>query len=168
MEDEVDLYSIYSQKITDVINSSKQSLKEILLHKNLNDEDLTKCVIFDIDDTLITNNHIPIKEVIEFYKYVKYNLNISTIIITARKKTTEYQTKKLLDKIGIFDYDFLFMRDNFYIKNISYFKFDMRKILSERYEIIANVGNYYSDFFGGYNGLIIKIPTILECIDQLI
>jgi hypothetical protein len=165
MEDKVDLYFMYTDKINKVLDQSKILLNDLL---DRNQFINPKCVIFDIDDTLVTNNNIPITNVINFYNYIRKELKLSTVIITARRKTSEYHTKKLLENLKIDDYDHLFMRSNYYIKNISFYKYEIRRCLSEKYDIVANVGNYYTDFFGGHNGIIIKIPTIVECIDQII
>jgi predicted secreted acid phosphatase len=160
----VDLQSIFEKMILKVVENAKLELQDII-QKN---SSKSKCVIFDIDDTLVTNQNNPIKHVINLYKYISEDLKIKIFIITARRQTNEYQTRKLLEDIKIDNYENLFLRSNYYMKNVSFYKYEIRREISENYSIIANIGNYYSDFFGGFNGLIVRIPTLIECMDQII
>ena len=117
----------------------------------------TPVVIFDIDNTLILNiddhrntlsynNEIfANKPVIDLYNFILYDLKYKIIIITARNIKYISSTENLLNSIGIINYDKIIMRDNDFI-NIAFFKLKNRKIISQNYTIVANVGDKETDF----------------------
>jgi predicted secreted acid phosphatase len=152
-------YFEYQNSIDEVISNSMKSLGvPSIINKSIN----KPLVIFDIDDTLInTNNKLPNISVINLYNYVNNELKYNTVILTARKNISRDVTIKELDEIGINNYDEIIMKNNEYSTN-SIYKYNKRKELSNKYYIVANVGDEYSDFFGGYNGLIIKIPKYIS------
>jgi predicted secreted acid phosphatase len=125
-------------------------------------------IIFDLDNTLLNSdklNKFPILEGIEptitFYNFVK-DLGFHTIIITGRKEELRERTVNNLNRAKIINYEDLIMRkkdEEGKEITISKFKCLQRKILSKEYTIIANVGDQLSDFEGGYNGKIIKVPN---------
>jgi predicted secreted acid phosphatase len=124
-------------------------------------------IIFDVDDTLLDTSKItkkfPLFEgldpTITFYHYVK-ELGYHTIILTARYETRKSITISNLNRLNIKNYDDIIFRTKEDL-NYSYgkYKLNQRKKLSQNYTIIANVGDQITDFEGGYNGKIIKIPN---------
>jgi predicted secreted acid phosphatase len=115
-------------------------------------------VIFDIDGTLIDFwSQEAIEPTVDFYKTAK-KLGYHTVILTARLKDMKSQTIKKLNEIGIKNYDEIIFRD-YLFQDIGDFKLSQRKKLATNYDIVANVGDRITDFKGGYNGKIIKIPS---------
>jgi len=122
-------------------------------------------IIFDIDDTLLDTSKISKKfplfdglyPTILFYNYVK-NLGYHTLILTTRPESKRNITIENLNRLKVKNYDDIIFRTNDDISFAKH-KFKNRKKLSEKYTIIANVGDQHSDFDGGYNGKIIIIPT---------
>lgn len=122
-------------------------------------------IIFDIDDTLLDTSKISKKfplfdglyPTILFYDYVK-NLGYHTVILTARPESKRDITIQNLNRLKVKDYDDIIFRTN---DDTSFgkYKYKNRKKLSEKYTIIANLGDQHTDFEGGYNGKIIRIPT---------
>jgi predicted secreted acid phosphatase len=115
-------------------------------------------VIFDIDGTLVDFwTQEAIEPTIDFYNKI-IKLGYHTIILTARLKDMKNQTIKKLNQIGIKNYDQIIFRD-YLFENIADYKLNQRKKLATNYDIVANVGDRITDFKGGYNGKIIKIPS---------
>lgn len=115
-------------------------------------------VIFDIDGTLVDYySQESIDPVVDFYKQV-LKMGFHTVILTARLKDMKKSTVKLLNKIGIKKYDDIIFRDH-WMDSFGKYKLDQRKKLATTYDIVANVGDMITDFQGGYNGKIIKIPS---------
>jgi predicted secreted acid phosphatase len=124
-------------------------------------------IIFDIDDTLLDTNKFlkkfPMMDGIEpsitFLQYAQ-SIGYHIVILSARKEEKREQTIENLKKVGVKDYDQLILRSEVDLKNtISNYKLIKRKELNSMYTIIANVGDQISDFEGGHNGKIIKIPN---------
>jgi predicted secreted acid phosphatase len=124
-------------------------------------------IIFDIDDTLLDTAKVlkkfPLMEGIEpsitFLQYAK-SIGYHIVIISARKEEKREQTIENLKKIGVDNFDQLILRSEEDLKiTISAYKLNRRKILNQDYDIVANVGDQISDFEGGHNGKIIKIPN---------
>jgi len=124
-------------------------------------------IIFDIDDTLLDTSKIsknfplfdPFNPTLTFYQYVKES-GYHTVILTARNESMKDITIRNLNKFKILDYDEIIFRTHKDIKDsFGKYKMKQRKRLSEKYTIIANVGDNLTDFQGGFNGKIIKIPN---------
>ena len=121
--------------------------KSIIRNSNITNK---TAVMFDIDDTLITN-YSPIKPIIELCNYAKSN-GIQVVIITARPGN-EYNrifTHKQLDDNGIM-YDKLFFVEPQY-KKIAKQKLDM--------DFIFSVGDMPTDVDGDYSGKSIKLKNL--------
>lgn len=119
-------------------------------------------VIFDIDNTLLDATSFykyPILQGIDpciaFYKYIK-QLGFPIVLLTGRKEEKRDITVKNLKKVHIEDYENLIMREN-NLDNITNYKLKQRILLSQKYTIIANIGDQITDFQGGFNGKIIHI-----------
>ena len=124
-------------------------------------------IIFDVDDTLLDTSKISkkfplfdgIEPSITFYQYAK-DLGYHTVILTARSEMKRDITIQNLERWKVKDYDQIILRGKEDIPfSFGKYKLDQRKKLNERYTIVANVGDQPTDFEGGYNGKIIRIPT---------
>ena len=124
-------------------------------------------IIFDVDDTLLDTSKISKKfplldgldPTITFYHHVK-NMGYHTVILTARKDYMKDTTIRNLERYQIDDYDhIIFRKEDDKYHSFGKYKLQQRKKLAQNYTIIANVGDKVTDFQGGYNGKIIKIPT---------
>jgi predicted secreted acid phosphatase len=120
-----------------------------------------------VDDTLLDCGKISkrfplfdsLQPTVEFYRYVK-DLGYRTVILTARNESRRETTIKNLQHIKITDYDdIIFRTKNDIDYSFAKYKLNQRKNLAKKYTIIANIGDQLSDFEGGYNGKIIKIPN---------
>jgi predicted secreted acid phosphatase len=123
-------------------------------------------VIFDIDDTLMdtgrfSKKHFPLLDgfepTITLYNYLQ-DLGYHLVILTARNENRRDVTEENLKRINIKNYDELIMRNDS-SEPFGAYKLKQRKNLSKNYTIVANIGDQISDFEGGYNGKIIKVPT---------
>jgi phosphoglycolate phosphatase-like HAD superfamily hydrolase len=127
-------------------------LKHTLKNKNMP----YPLVIFDVDGTLLEfGTNLSIQPVVDFYHQVK-KLGYHTVVLTARTNQMKSITIKSLKKYGIDDYDQIIFRPSIDMDAAQY-KLAERKKLATSYEIVANVGDRMSDFYGGYNGKIVKI-----------
>jgi len=153
----------YIKEIQNIIDSNKPYFLNYSSTSNK-----PKMVVFDIDDTLLSTVGMNdscfvtfprIKPVVEFYYFLK-KLGYRIVLITARQQTVDSITKKNLISEGIVGYDDLFSRsmmDNFI--PIGLYKMNKRKYLSDKYDIVGNIGDQTTDFYGGYNGKSIKLPN---------
>jgi predicted secreted acid phosphatase len=124
-------------------------------------------IIFDIDDTLLDTSKLSkrfplldgLDPTITFYQFVK-DIGYHTILLTARDESKRDITIQNLNRLKINHYDDIIFRTNQDTKySFGKYKLKQRKRLSKNYTIIANLGDQPTDFEGGYNGKIIKIPT---------
>lgn len=129
-------------------------------------------VIFDIDDTALSNYEINIKQdfgfmhahnkawemtsqskpilpVLDFYNYAKSN-GFAVFFITGRSEYQRESTITNLQQAGFCNWDGLFFKPpNYKKKSNCYFKSDWRKhIQSLGYTIIVNIGDQFSDMAG--------------------
>ena len=124
-------------------------------------------IIFDIDDTLLDtekfSKNFPLFDGIDpavtLYNYL-LDLGYHIVILTARKEDRRETTIYNLNRIKVKNYDELIMRKETDL-GVSFAKYKLQERikLSRNYTIVANIGDQMSDFEGGYNGKIIKIPT---------
>jgi predicted secreted acid phosphatase len=121
----------------------------------------TDIVFFDIDDTLLKPRiNTPIKNVVDFYKYLVFN-KYNIAIITARE-LNEFNlnyTISDLKSIGIEnDYKYLILRPE-YMNDIKEYKKQARKqIIDYGYTPLMSIGDMYWDI-GEYGGIgIIVLP----------
>ena len=137
-------------------------------------------VMFDIDDTLISNNK-PIKPIIKLIKECNKR-NIQVLIITARDSIYTIETIEDLLNVGIYPnpdkfkdiynhfqigvpknavfYDFYYLRHSPKDDN-EMFKSNVKKELvkNEIYTIMS-IGDNEIDIIGNYSGYTIKLPNI--------
>ncbi|MEW6507737.1 MAG: HAD family acid phosphatase [Bacteroidota bacterium] len=146
-------------------------------------------VIFDIDETSLANyehikeidfgyyydiwlrwlkqaDAVAIPQTKRFYDYLIAR-NIRIVFLTGRNDDSYEATLKNLAEQGYTNFDSVIVR-NMNERNLSAseFKLDKRKELTQRgFNIIANIGDQASDFYGGYSGFVIKLPNFLYLID---
>jgi len=148
-----------------------------------------QAVVFDVDETALSNyKHTKeigfgfvmslwhewllkadapaIKQTKLFYDYL-VSKNIKVIFITGRYSEVKEQTQKNLIDQGYTNYDTLIVRSiNERKFPASEFKSLKREELKNKgYNIIASVGDQWSDLVGGNAGIKIKLPNYLYLID---
>lgn len=180
----VDYYE--TDKYYNELNNILEPFKEYF--KNYNAK-LLDVVVFDIDETTLSNydyiksidfgyepnlwsawqNKAEAKAIMPVKSF--YDLlierGIKVILITGRSTENYESTYKNLINQGYKNFDTLICRkplDSY--TSMAEFKYAMRKQISQNgYNIIANVGDQETDFTGGYNGKIIKLPNYIYIID---
>ncbi|HRP02065.1 MAG TPA: HAD family acid phosphatase [Candidatus Kapabacteria bacterium] len=139
-------------------------------------------VIFDIDETALSNLEYELKYDFGFESQSWHNWilssqapalkevkrlydtllsrNINIAFMTGRSESQYSATLHNLKSAGYTKFDTLICKSQLYSgkKAIDY-KSDVRRILSQKYNIIASVGDQWSDLDGGYTILKIKIPN---------
>ncbi len=170
-------------------NDLNSVLEEINSHFKFYDVKHNDAVVFDVDETTLSNYDY-IKSIDFWYEHklwsdwqdkgiakailpVKnlYNIliekDIKVIFITGRSTKNYEATYKNLIAEGYTKFDTLICRkplDSF--PSMADFKYAMRKQMSANgYNIIANIGDQETDFSGGYNGKIVKLPNYIYKID---
>ena len=133
---------------------------QVSIGKNVIDSNMNvkkKCVVFDIDDTLIdTKEGSIIYPIYNLYKYAQMK-GISTILITARSglaNNIDLTVSQLsYNKIS---YDLIYFRPE-YMTDVEKYKLFARKHLYESgYTCIFSIGDMYWDV-GEYGGIPILI-----------
>jgi hypothetical protein len=128
-----------------------QALKNLILdHRTLPGK---KCVVFDIDDTLLSENSYPIMEVVKLLKFVRAH-NYAVALVTARHISMRKFTILELNAIDIKetrDYlpeDLFFCPDSHrtsFVK-ISQWKNSSRKTMKHKYSsVFCTVGDQWTD-----------------------
>jgi acid phosphatase len=146
-------------------------------------------VIFDIDETSLANyqhikeidfgyyydiwlewlkqsDAVAIPQTKRFYDFL-LEKNIGVVFISGRNDDSYQATIKNLVDQGYAKFDTVIVR-NKEERNLTAaeFKLAKRKELTQKgFNIIANIGDQMSDFYGGYSGYIIKLPNYLYLID---
>ncbi len=142
-----------------------------------------KAVVFDIDETLLSNWHYlekqqfvlepgtfakwirsekapplaPTKEIFEMAKAK----NIPIFLITGRFETLRAATTRNLQEAGYSGWSGLFMKPTTYQEpSVVPFKGGVRRLLTEQgYDIVLNMGDQQSDLEGGYARRAVKLPN---------
>lgn len=133
----------------DKINSSSNWMQYWLKFKKRSGAEGS--VIFDIDDTLIDKNEKKIMSVINIYKLCT-ELGFVVNIITARPESQKnrQETKKMLTEKGIVNFEAMYMMPSSIkptLKSISLYKHQARADVASRHDILANIGDMWSDHF---------------------
>lgn len=140
-----------------ILNKIVYELNKIVQTEQTN---LYNCaVIFDIDNTLISNEGQPINSVIALYNYVK-TLNLIPVIITNRIGTLSNVrlTQQQFQKHGILGYNSMYFRKT-EDSNPWWFKLRARQDVFKRgMKIIMSIGDMPWDI-GDYGGLGVLLPT---------
>ncbi len=165
-----------------IIDDAINRLETIPLKKNMT-------VVFDIDETALSNydhtkeigfGYVPklwtewllkadakaIPQTKRFYDWL-ISKNIGVIFLTGRYEETRDATIKNLFDQGYTKFDTLIVRRNDE-RTIPAAKFKALKreeLVMKGYEIIACIGDQWSDLIGGNTGYKIKLPNYLYLID---
>lgn len=140
------------------------------------------CVIFDIDETMITEYSLmlandfgwtesvieeaqtittfpAIKSTLDFFDYCNSE-KIQTIILSSRREKHIKTVLELLQNSGYSNYSQLILRPDSDTGTIAEYKMNERRKLTESgYLIQCNLGDQESDFYKGYAYYDIKIPN---------
>lgn len=172
----------YEKDCNKIIDEAIKHLNEITIPEK-------PIVIFDIDETSLSNyDHI--KEIDFGYYYdiwlewlkksdavaipqtkrfydLLISKNIGIVFISGRNKDSYEATLKNLHSQGYTKYDTVIVRnENERNMTAAEFKLNKRKELTQKgFNIVANVGDQLSDFYGGYSGYVIKLPNYLYIVD---
>lgn len=146
-------------------------------------------VVFDIDETALSNYEYiksigfgyisnlwndwvnmgkakAIKQTKRFYDYL-ISKNIHVIFISGRESEVREATIRNLIEQGYTKYDTVITRNKIeYSMPAAEFKARKREeLINKGYQIIANIGDQWSDLVGGNSGYKIKLPNYLYLID---
>lgn len=158
---------------------------KIYIQKNL-DSLKRNAVVFDVDETLLLNTEYIleynygwtrdsweawidsakaalIQPVLELYNWIK-SQGITIFVITGRYPSKSISnpdpTERNLLKVGYTGFDKLYLKPREPKIATSEYKLQIRKQLTEEgFNMIANFGDQESDFKGGYNGKVFKLPN---------
>jgi len=138
-----------------------------------------KAIVFDIDETLLSNYHsfaqndfsfntsisrnfhekaiIPMRNLYNFAK----SADFSIFLITGRREAMRQETRNNLYEAGYSGWKQLFLRpNNDPLSSVKQYKTDSRKEIEQQgYTIIANIGDQKSDLRGGYALKTFKVPN---------
>lgn len=172
----------YNADCREVIDEALAKIKQMQIPSN-------SAVVFDVDETALSN-YIHTKEIgfgfvmklwnewlvkadapavtqtKRFYDWLVIN-NINVIFLTGRSVETYDATLKNLKEQGYKSFDTLIVRQE-YEKKLSAadFKTAKREELARNgYNIIASIGDQWSDLLGENTGIKIKLPNYLYVID---
>lgn len=168
----------YDKELDEIFIAAKSQVEKIKIKNN-------SAAIFDIDDTALSNYQISkrldygydfqiiqdwvmsaklpaIKQTLEFYNYLK-SKEVKIIFLTGRQSEEYDATYRNLVEQGYTNFDTLIVRSEQYRKiSAAEFKSQKRKELTAKgYEIIICVGDQWSDLYGDYTGIKIKLPNYL-------
>lgn len=140
-------------------------------------------IILDIDETALSNykamkklnfggtlqdikqaeqqaNDTAMPEILRVYRVAKKH-QVAVFFITGRNENERNITVDNLKKSGYKGWEALYMKPkDYHLASVIPFKRAMRKKVKEmHYEIIANVGDQYSDLKGGYAEMSYKLPN---------
>lgn len=180
----IDYYE--TDKYYNELNSILEDVKEYFKNYNNKPNDV---VVFDVDETTLSNYFYiksidfgyepklwedwqdkgeadaitPVKNLYD----ILIEKGIKVIFITGRSTSNYEATYKNLINVGYTNFDTLICRkpiDSY--TSMADFKYAMRKQISVNgYNIIANIGDQETDFTGGYNGKIVKLPNYIYKIE---
>lgn len=180
----IDYYE--TDKYYNELNYILADVKEYFKNYNNKPNDV---VVFDVDETTLSNYFYiksidfgyepklwedwqdkgeadaitPVKNLYD----ILIEKGIKVIFITGRSTSNYEATYKNLINVGYTNFDTLICRkpiDSY--TSMADFKYAMRKQISANgYNIIANIGDQETDFTGGYNGKIVKLPNYIYKID---
>lgn len=168
----------YDKELDEIFIAAKSQVEKIKIKNN-------SAAVFDIDDTALSNYQISkrldygydfqiiqdwvmsaklpaIKQTLEFYNYLK-SKEVKIIFLTGRQSEEYDATYRNLVEQGYTNFDTLIVRSERYRKiSAAEFKSQIRKELTAKgYEIIICVGDQWSDLYGDYTGIKIKLPNYL-------
>jgi len=145
-------------------------------------------VIFDVDETTLSNMEYllnydfgyeheswnkwvlsakapAIKNVKRFYDTL-ISRNINVVFMTGRSVGQYEATLKNLKEVGYTKFDTLICKSpEFSGKKAIEYKSEVRRRLSQKYNIIGTVGDQWSDSDGGYTIIKVKLPNLFYFLD---
>ena len=172
----------FDKECKEIFNNAIDQIEKLTLQDK-------SVVIFDIDETVLSNynntkeigfgyireywhkgvlraDEPAIPESKKFYDWV-ISKNIKVVFLSGRYSEVRDATIKNLIAAGFAKFDTLIVR-NIDEKNISAAEFKTQKraeLAAKGYNIIASVGDQWSDLVGGNVGIKIKLPNYLYLID---
>lgn len=171
----------YDKDINTAMNRAMQYLKQRVAENKSANKKLA--VVLDIDETSLSNygdmrqmdfggtlEQIQLSEdkgtdpviepTLKLYQYAKAN-NVAVFFITGRHESEREATAQNLKAAGYDNWDGFILRDGEFTKSpAGVYKTAMRKKLtSEGYDIVLNIGDQLSDLDGGYADKTIKLPN---------
>lgn len=103
------------------------------------------CVVFDIDDTIISeSDDNVIESIASVYTFCKIN-GVPIYIITARVESTRKDTEKSLRDRGFDEYETLFMIPDDEDVSVGEFKLRARQVVDSKNPISACFGDQFTD-----------------------
>ena len=172
----------FDKECAEAINIGITEIEKLKLTKN-------SAVVFDIDETVLSNyEHTKelgfgyvydlyekwlrqseakaIPETKRFYNWLVQK-NIKIIFLTGRQAGDFASTKKNLLNEGFTNFDTLIVRSEQTrkIPAAEWKAIERERLTKNGYEIIACIGDQWSDLVGGFTGIKIKLPNYLYLID---
>lgn len=168
----------YEQELAEVLDKAASQINDIRSENN-------SVVIFDLDETSFNNfeqikkydfgfdfntweNWIqqgaapPIVPVRNFYNTLKQK-GFKTVFLTGRNENQYNATLKNLKEAGYAGYDTLIVRRTAEM-NLPAGEYKLAKrneLTTKGYHIVMNVGDQASDFYGGTNGIVVRVPNYI-------
>lgn len=171
----------YQKDINHVIDQAMVYLKKRIADKKPDSKKMA--IILDIDETSLSNyadmsredfggtkdeirdaedrgNDPAIDATLKLYQYAKAN-GVAVFFVTGRHEEEREATANNLKKSGFDNWDGLVLRDGEFKKApaATYKTAIRKKITSEGYDIIINIGDQKSDLAGGYSDKTYKLPN---------
>lgn len=172
----------FDRECAKIIDNAINQLDEI----KLNDK---SAVVFDIDETALSNYEYTkeigfgyvdklwnewqqkgvapaVKDTKRFYDYL-LSKNIHVIFVTGRYAEFGEATKRNLVEQGYAKFDTLIVRSDSErkIPTVEWKAAKRNELVSKSYNIIACIGDQWSDLVGGNTGIKIKLPSYLYLLD---
>lgn len=161
----------------DILQTQFENLNKIINTLTFKENDI---IVFDIDEVVLSNlpyvndynySYLSTPENIEKGECILIEQckntfeiintkNIKYAFITGRKEYLRKITINNLEKYNLKNYQKLYLCPNNFIGDVQDFKLSCRKDLSEKFNIVYNIGDQLSDLIGGYseNELLIFNP----------
>ncbi|HTM62877.1 MAG TPA: HAD family acid phosphatase [Gammaproteobacteria bacterium] len=171
----------YDKDINETMNHAVEYLKQRIAENKNGKKKLA--IVLDIDETSLSNykdmremdfggslEQIQVAEdkgtdpviepTLKLYQYAKAN-NVAVFFITGRHENEREVTAQNLKSAGYDNWDGLILRDGEYTKApAAVYKTAIRKkIVSDGYDIVLNIGDQKSDIAGGYSDKSYKLPN---------
>ncbi len=115
-----------------------------------------------INDIITQAKDPAIKPILKLYQFALKN-NVSVFFVTGRKERLRTATIKNLRDAGYKKWQALYLKPNNYAQaSVIPYKTAMRKkIASQGYDIVFNIGDQDSDLAGGYADNVYKVPDAM-------
>lgn len=173
----------YAQELNLVTLDAKKYITQRIKQNNQTNHPQKLAVIFDIDETTLSNYPAmkelnfggtlqqlknlckktlsPIAPALQLYQYLQQN-KVAVFFVTGRQKPCQSATITNLKRAGYTNWDGLYFKpSNYHQSSVIPYKASIRKLISEEqgYVIIATIGDQQSDLEGGYAEKKFKLPN---------